>query len=212
MDRQQKNKQTTLNGGTGYRAAAAYDYDESNTQPSSGGTPWDDTQFPAENPASCLSATVKTLNHDWSTLSSLVSAMNADGSTNQAIGVAHGWQMLTTGAPYGTGTLPAGTSKVIILFSDGLNTQDRWYGDGGTEGTTEDGYIDDRMKATCTAAKRDGITIYSIYVHIGTNGSSSALSNCATDSTKYYDLTASSQIKTAFSDIAQKITNLRVSK
>jgi hypothetical protein len=68
------------------------------------------------------------------------------------------------------------------------------------------------MKATCTAAKRDGITIYSIYVHIGTNGSSSALSNCATDSTKYYDLTASSQIKTAFSDIAQKITNLRVSK
>jgi hypothetical protein len=120
--------------------------------------------------------------------------------------------MLTTGAPYSTGSLPSGTTKVLILFSDGLNTQDRWYGDGGTEGTTEDGYIDTRENAACTAAKADGVTIYAIFLHIGSNGSSTALSNCASSASKYYDLTASSQVKTAFSDIAQKITNLRVSQ
>jgi hypothetical protein len=68
------------------------------------------------------------------------------------------------------------------------------------------------MHLVCTAAKLDGVIIYSIFVHIGTNGNSSALQDCATDTTKYYDLTSSSQIKTAFQDIAQKITAVRVSR
>ncbi len=216
MDRQQKNKSTWIFNGTkgANRTAAASDYDESKTQASSNTSVWDDTQFPAENNTACDSsqAPVTTLNYNWTDLATKVNAMVASGNTNQAIGIEHGWQLLTSGAPYGTGTLPSGTTKVIILFSDGLNTQDRWYGDGSTEGTTEDGYIDTRENAACTNAKADGVTIYSIFIHIGTNGNSTALQNCATDSSKYYDLTASSQIKTAFSDIAQKITNLRVSK
>jgi len=214
MDRQQKNKQTTVGSGTGFRTASAFDYDETKTQANNSTSVWDDTQFPAENNTACTSATatVTTLNYNWTTLASQINAMQPAGNTNQAVGIEHGWQMLSAGAPYGTGTLPAGTTKVIILFSDGLNTQDRWYGDGSTEGTTEDGYIDTRENAACTAAKADGVTIYSIFIHIGTSGNSTALQNCATDSSHYYNLTASSQIKTAFSDIAQKITNLRVSK
>lgn len=214
MDRQQKNKTTTLNvnGAYGTRTAAATDYDTSNSQPTNSTSAWDDTQFPAENAASCPAAGAVTLNYDWTTLASKVNAMTPNGSTNQAIGVELGWQMLTQGAPFGTGALPAGTTKVLILFSDGLNTQDRWYGDGSTEGTTQDGYIDTRENTACTAAKNDSVTIYAIFIHIGTNGSSTALSNCASDSSKFYDLTSSSQIKDAFKDIAQKITNLRVSK
>jgi Flp pilus assembly protein TadG len=212
MDRQQKNKQTTLGSGNGLRTAAGKDYDESNTQPTGNSSAWDDSQFPAENPSSCPDAAITAMGYDWTSLSSKVSNMDPNGSTNQAIGVAHGFQMLTTGAPYATGTAPSGTSRVMILFSDGLNTQDRWYGDGSTEGTTQDGYIDDRMKATCTAAKDAGIIIYAIFVHIGSNGSSSALKNCATDTSKYYDLTSSSAIKTAFQDISQKVTNLRISQ
>jgi len=214
MDRQQKNKQTTLGSGTGFRTPATTDYDEGITQANNSTTVWDDTQFPAENNTACSSsqAPVTTLNYNWTSLASSVNAMQPGGNTNQAIGVEHGWQLLTPGAPYGTGSVPAGTTKVLILFSDGLNTQDRWYGDGSTEGTTEDGYIDARENAACTAAKAAGVVIYSIYINIGNDGNATALQNCATDSSHYYDLTASSQIKTAFSDIAQKITNLRVSK
>ncbi len=211
MDRQRKNKQTQVNGGTGWRTPSAYDYDSSNTQPSNTAAN-DDTQFPAENPSSCLSATVQGLSTDWSTLKTQIANMASSGATNQTIGVSHGFQMLTTGAPYGTGTLPDGTTKVMILFSDGLNTQNRWWGNGSSEGTTETGYIDARMKATCTAAKSAGIVIYAIYVHIGTNGSSAALQDCASGADKYYDLTSGAQIKEAFKDIAQKITNLRVSQ
>jgi hypothetical protein len=38
------------------------------------------------------------------------------------------------------------------------------------------------------------------------------LQNCATDSSKYYDLTSASQIQAAFASIGQQITNLRVSQ
>jgi hypothetical protein len=138
--------------------------------------------------------------------------MKAGGSTNQALGVEHAWQMLTTGAPYGTGALPANTTKVLILFSDGLNTQDRWWGNGSTEGSSADDNIDDRTEAACTAAKNDKIVVYAIFVHIGTSGNSAALQNCASSTDKYYDLTSSASIKDAFKDIAQKITNLRVAQ
>jgi hypothetical protein len=119
---------------------------------------------------------------------------------------------LTNSAPYSPGTVPANTTRYIIILSDGLNTQDRWWGDGSTEGTTEDGYIDGRMNSTCTAAKADGVIVYSIFLHIGTSGNSAPLRNCATDSTKYYDLTSTSAVVTTFQQIAQQITNVRVSR
>jgi Flp pilus assembly protein TadG len=180
-------------------------YDIQNAQPSGS------SGFEADNNDYCPGAAVYNLSYDWTTLSTKVNAMVASGSTNQAIGVAHGWQMLTPGDPYSTPSVPANTSRVMILFSDGLNTQDRWYGNGSTEGSSYDASIDTRMHLVCTAAKTDGVVVYSIFVHIGTSGSSSALQDCATDSSKYYDLTSSSQIQTAFQDIAQKITAVRVS-
>jgi hypothetical protein len=209
-DRQRKDMQTAT--ATGPRVVATKNYDSSNDQPGTG-----DTLFPAANVSTCVASSVLAIPSSWSasqwtTLSTAVTNMDAGGSTNQAIGAAHGWQMLTPGSPYGTPSVPQSVTRVMILFSDGLNTQNRWWGDGATENTTEDGYIDERTAATCTAAKADGIVIYAIYVHIGSNGNSSTLQNCASSTDKYYDLTSSASIKEAFKDIAQKITNLRVSQ
>jgi hypothetical protein len=184
------------------------DYDINNTTPASGST-----LFPAVNPSSCLGATVTTLGYSWSDLSSQIDAMKPSGSTNQAEGMAHGWQAITTGNPYGAPSVPANTARYIILLSDGLNTQDRWWGNGSTEGTTEDGYIDDREKKTCDAAKADGVIIYTIFLDIGgAHGDSAPLEYCATDSSKYFDLTTTDAVVTTFDQIAQQITNVRVSK
>jgi hypothetical protein len=117
--------------------------------------------------------------------------------------VAHGWQALTTGGAYGAPALPANTTRYIILFSDGLNTQNRW--------TTNVGDIDDRMESACDNAKADNIVIYTLYVHLNGGGNSAPLQNCASSSDKYYDLTSSAQIAAAFADITKKITNVRVS-
>jgi Flp pilus assembly protein TadG len=189
------------------------DHDISITTPSSADT----TGFPAANPANpvsstnCMYADTSALGYNWTDLASLVDGMQAKGSTNQAIGVAHGWEMLVPNGPFGAPALPANTTRYIILFSDGLNTQNRWWGDGSTEGTVEDGYIDTRMSLACAAAKADGVVIYTLYVHTGGGGNSAPLQNCASDPSKYYDLTSSAQIATAFADITKKITNVRVS-
>jgi hypothetical protein len=177
------------------------------------------TKFPAENNDSCAVATVMTLNYTWDSttdtstgknqnLSWKIDSMVANGGTNQTIGLAHGMQVQMTGAPYNAPALPANTTRYIILLSDGLNTMDRWYGDGSNQSTQ----VDDRMALACTNAKNQGFVVYALFVDLnGTQGNSTVLQHCASDSSKYYDLTQSSQIVTAFNQIADQITNLRVS-
>jgi len=184
-----------------------YDYDVSNTAPSTTAT-----GFPAMNMSGCLTTMVTPLSSNWTALGQEIDDMAPNNSTNQAIGMAHGWQTLSDSSPYSPGAAPSNTTRYIIILSDGLNTQDRWWGDGSTEGTTEDGYIDDRMDKVCDAAKADGVVVYSIFLHIGTNGKSAPLSNCATDPTKYFDLTSTSAVVTTFQQIAQQITNVRMVK
>ena len=179
------------------------DYDTNVTSPS--GT----SLYPAANDDNCPVASMMTLGYVWTSLSSEIDAMVANGSTNQTIGLQHGWATLTSGSPYSAPTLPPNTTQYIILVSDGLNTQDRWYGDGSNEATG----VNTRMSAACTNAKNAGIVIYTIFVDLnGTQGNSSVLQSCATDSSKYFDLTTSGSIITTFNQIAQQITAVRVSR
>jgi hypothetical protein len=69
------------------------------------------------------------------------------------------------------------------------------------------------MNLVCSNAKAAGITIYAVFVDLnGTQGNSTVLQNCATDSSKYFDLTSAGAIVTAFNQIGQQITNLRVAQ
>lgn len=203
----QVNSHTTW-GGCIMDRDKTYDYDISNTAPSTTAK-----GFPAVNPSDCLGSKITPLSYSWSSLGDQIDGMQPNSSTNQAIGVAQGWQTLSDSAPYSPGAVPSNTTRYIILLSDGLNTQDRWWGDGSTENSTEDGYIDAREKATCDAAKADGVIIYTIFLDIGgSHGNSAPLQYCASDSTKYYDLTSTTAVVTAFNQIAQQITNVRVSR
>lgn len=162
------------------------------------------TLFPAEQYNSCPLALVP-LTDDWSVLSKAITSMYATGNTNQTIGLSWGWQTLTDGDPMNAGALPENTTRVIILLSDGLNTENRW--------TTWQSSIDDRETKACSAAKAAGVIIYTVFVDInGTSGNSAVLQSCASDSTKAFDLTRSSEISSTFVSIGQDITNLRVAK
>ena len=181
-------------------------YDVSNATPTPS-TPA--SMMVAENSPSCPTAAILPLTYSWNTLSSEINAMSPNGSTNQTIGLVWGWHALTQGAPLNPPALPANTQRIIILLSDGLNTQDRWYGNGSSQSSQ----VDARMALACTNAKADGITIYAVFVDLnGTQGNSSVLENCASDAGKYFDLTTSGQIVSTFSAIGQQITNLRVSQ
>lgn len=171
------------------------DYDTRNTTPSNNAT-----KFPTEEYSDCPTS-IQPLTYNWTTLSNKIDAMTSVGNTNQTIGLAWGWLAMTQGVPLSPPALPENTNRVIILLSDGLNTQNRW--------SSSQSAVDARMALACTNAKADGITIYTVLVM---SGNSSVLKGCASDASKYFQLTEASQITTAFTTIGQQITNLRVSQ
>ncbi len=143
------------------------------------------------------------LSNDWTALNAKITAMQPQGNTNQAIGLQLGWQSLTQ-SPF---TVPAedpnyNYNKVIILLTDGLNTQNRWY--------TSASLIDAREDTTCNNIKAAGITIYAVQVNTGGDPTSTLLQSCASSSNKFFLLTSADQIVTTFDQIGTALTNLRL--
>lgn len=163
------------------------------------------TLFSAEQYSSCPQAAVG-LNYDWGKMQSAINAMQPNGNTNQAIGLALGWMSLVGGGPFTAPAMdPNHTYKqIIILLSDGLNTQDRWY--------SRQSQIDARQTMTCNNIKAAGITIYTVEVSTDGTPLSPLLQQCASDSTKFFFLTSSSQIVTTFDQIGTNISQLYISK
>jgi len=175
--------------------------------------------YPAEQYGSCPQA-VMGLNYGWTTMKSLVDNMSPSGSTNQGLGLQLGWLSLVGGGPF---TVPAMNpnyryTQAIILLTDGLNTQDRWYGDGSSLGTTDDAKIDAREQLTCNNINAAGITLYTIQVNTGGDPTSTLLRNCAgspghyPDSSKFYLLTSANQILTVFNQIGTELSQLRIAQ
>jgi Flp pilus assembly protein TadG len=162
--------------------------------------------FSAEQYSSCPQP-VMGLNYNWAGMTTLINNMSPAGNTNQAIGLALGWMSLVGGGPFPTPPVMDANftySRVIILLTDGLNTQDRWYSSQNS--------IDAREQLTCANAKAAGITIYAIQVNTGGDPTSTLLQNCATDPKKFFLLTSASQIVTTFNQIGTNLSNLRIAK
>jgi len=172
-------------------------FDTTNNAPVAGAT-----LYPTEEYASCP-ASLMGLSNNWTTLSDKIDAMQPVGNTNQAIGLQMGWQSLTA-APF---TIPVMDpnykyTQVVILLSDGLNTQDRWY--------TSASSIDTRQQKTCDNVKAAGVMVYSVQVNTDGEATSTLLKNCASDSSKFFLLTSSVQIVTTFGQIGTALSNLRL--
>jgi uncharacterized protein YegL len=173
-------------------------FDTTNDAPVAGAT-----LYPAEQYNSC-SVPLMQLTNDWTALNAKVDTMLPVGNTNQAIGLQVGWQSLTA-APF---TIPPVDpdhkyQTVIILLTDGLNTEDRWY--------TSQTSIDNRQKKTCDNVKAAGITLYTVQVNTGGDATSTLLQDCASDPGKFFLLTSAVQIVTTFGQIGTALQNLRLS-
>jgi Flp pilus assembly protein TadG len=219
-----------INTWTGCITDRYQNYDETGDAPSSGDAT---TRFPAnqyyENSTSYCNANsnptlepVIPMSYAWSTLKTAVNAMQPTGGTDQSVGLAWAWQSLLQ-----TGPIPAPAedpnttyNRVIILLSDGLNTEDRWpnYGNGSTQNGTS---IDDRQAQQCTNIKnatdsvgRPLYTIYTIQVNTSSpaDPTSTVLRNCASDLSKFFMLTNSNQIATTFTTIGTALSQLRVAR
>jgi len=177
------------------------DYDVLDTTPT---TTIKSTLFPtiqADNcPVSILPLT--SVKAHQGTLISKIETMKPTGTTNVSIGLAWGWHALTINSRMTEGTVPnADTDKVIILLTDGENTENRW--------TTNSNDIDARTRKVCTNVKAAGIKVYTVRV---IDGNATLLQQCATRSDMYFNVQNASQLNSVFSQIANSLANLRIAK
>jgi hypothetical protein len=182
------------------------DYDASGTAPVTGNA---STLSPSEQYDSCPVA-MKSLSYDWTSMNTLVNGMSANGTTNQTIGLVWAWMSLTGGGPFAVPAMDPNYKyqQIIILMSDGLNTENRWDGNGSSVAPQ----VDARMNKACTAAKSAGLTVYTVHVNTGGDPTSTVLKNCATDTSKFYTVTSSGQLNTVFNTIGTQLSQLRISK
>ena len=104
-------------------------------------------------------------------------------------------------APFNAPAPAPDLDKVIVILTDGDNTQNRW--------SSTQSVIDARTEKVCANAKAANVKIYTIRV---IDGNQTLLKNCATKPDMYFEVTQASQLNGVFGAIAQSLANLRIAK
>jgi Flp pilus assembly protein TadG len=172
---------------------------------------WADLCDSSKSDGSPALAPVMALTTDYSALRTAIDGLNPTGNTNVGIGVAWGMEALTPGGPLGGTTLAVGDTtvdKVMIVLTDGLNTQNRWdkvvcflIWCTGTD------KIDARMSAACESAKTAGIKVYTVRV---IDGNADLLKACASKDSFFYNVLKAEDLAPAFKAIGESIATIRI--
>src|SRR3954454_10782302 len=171
--------------------------DASNT-PTVAGSPA--TLFRAHQADNCPTAMMP-LSEDWTALNAKIDQMTSAGNTNVTIGLAWGFQLISPVAPFNAPPPATDLDKVIILMTDGENTQNRWSSTAST--------IDARTSKACDNVKAATIKLYTVRV---IDGDLTLLKACASKPTMFYDVQEAVQLTSVFSSIAQNLANLRITQ
>jgi len=172
------------------------------------------------------SGMLQPMTSDKTVLHSKITNLVAGGSTAGHVGTAWTYYMISPKwasvlpsasqpAAYGTTT----TKKIAVLMTDGAYNMEHdshgvTVGSAGA-GTTVNGTDSaTQAQAICTDMKNNGIEIYTIGFDMASNSAQdqvtaiTTLSNCATDSSHFYNSQTGDALKSAFNDIALKISTL----
>jgi hypothetical protein len=143
----------------------------------------------------------------FTALENKINALTPSGNTNVTIGLSWAFQALTVGDPLNTAAAPSeGLKKVIILLTDGDNTQNRW--------STSSTDIDVRTRLACANVKANDNTVNAIdlWTIRVIDGNASLLQACATKPAMYRNVQDASQLNQVFDEIARALANLRIAK
>jgi len=127
--------------------------------------------------------------------------MTPAGNTNVTIGLAWGFQLISPVEPFNAPAPAPDLDKVIVLMTDGENTQNRWSSTAST--------IDARTSKACDNVKAANIKLYTVRV---IDGDITLLKGCASKPTMFYDVQQAVQLTSVFSSIAQNLANLRITQ
>jgi Flp pilus assembly protein TadG len=158
------------------------------------------TKYRAHQAENCPTA-MMTLSTDWTALNAKIDAMTPTGNTNVTIGMQMAWQTITPAAPFNAPAVAPDLDKVIILLTDGQNTQNRW--------SSSTSSIDSRTQKVCDNARAANIKVYTVRV---IDGNATLLQSCATKPDMYFNVQQAVQLDSVFGSIAQNLANLRIAK
>jgi Flp pilus assembly protein TadG len=143
------------------------------------------------------------------------------GTTNQSIGMFWAWQSLKSTGPF---TGPSKNNSytyldVIILLTDGLNTENRFssgctYWGTWLLGCSHEPDVDARQQLLCGSIKTAGVKVFAIQVATDNDAVSTVTKNCTSEpnNPNYFSyITQASQMTVKFQNIFKELSKLRVS-
>ena len=183
----------------------------------------------APNSGYCRSTNeILPLTSDIGTIEDSIDSLVQGGATAGQVGVAWGWYTVSPDIGMWTGEqAPAAygaenTEKIVVIMTDGefnisycngVMSKNYYQGSDRINCNATNGSPTSQAKSLCTAMKAEGITVYTVGYDISNNSTAkSLLSDCASDSAKYYLSSSTAELEAAFSSIADEIVSLRLSK
>jgi Flp pilus assembly protein TadG len=169
--------------------------------------------IPGISGASCPDPIVP-LTDDSDKLLAAIDGLDANGWTYIPAGLAWGWRVLSSHAPF-TGGLSneemaeRGAVKSLIVLTDGANTRAADY---PTHNSSDKQLADKIMMELCDAIKDDGVVIYTIAFDLTDANIRSLLEQCASSSGNYFDAQSSVELSAAFRAIGASLRTLSLSK
>lgn len=135
-------------------------------------------------------------------LTNRINALQPSGNTNLTIGMQWGMETLTKPAPFTeteAGVITEPLRRIMIMLTDGNNTQNRW--------TTDSGDIDARSLRACTNVKALVDELYTIRV---IEGNEALLRQCASTPEHFYNISRADDLTVVFEEIARRIASVRL--
>lgn len=148
------------------------------------------------------------------TLLAALNATSASGSSFVPMGLIWAWNMLTPEAPFTEAKTRAemealGGRKILMVITDGGNNVAPQ--PDGTLSISGSIASSNTIQANlCTNAKADGIEIYAVNYLDNNVANQELLRNCATDDSRYFNVTNASELENAFQNITSKMTSVRL--
>jgi Flp pilus assembly protein TadG len=166
-------------------------------------------------PSGCLAEPALGLTESKSTLTNLINSLNAGGGTRVDIAAAWSFRMLSPDwrGLWGNATLPLDydellMEKAVILMTDGQNSSST---DDNTVNGIYTSAANDHLEAACDNMTDAGIIVYTVQFRTSGATMTNLLKNCATSLAHYYHAD-SDELGAVFSEIAAKLSNLRLIK
>lgn len=163
------------------------------------------------------------------TIEAAINSMTTNGNTHINLGAVWGWRMLSPrwrgywGGDMAKNSLPLDYNndlmdKAAIIMTDGDNTWGTEYSAYGDQSEYRLGYsnpageLNKRLEQVCTSMKNAGILVYTIAFNNPSYTTEQMMRRCASQDSFYFDSPDTSALQTAFKQIGDSLSNLRVSR